>query len=91
MAKPVFGRAKPNLFNPRKQNQVKPSVDPPGLRFAIQFEMLSDEEINLVRKGKAEIDGYTLIINRGGSFKKLVHLYSGRKYDLLVKRLLEDD
>lgn len=90
MAKPTFGRARPNLFHPRKQNQVKASVDPQGLRFAIQFEMLSDEEINLVLKGKAEIEGYTLTI-RCQPVWEVHHLYSGRKYDLLVKRLLEDD
>lgn len=72
----------------------KPQVDrskptSPALQFAITFDMLTDEEIEDVRAGKADIQNSYLIYKKGktkGVPKR--HLFKDRRINILADQLL---
>lgn len=75
----------------------KPNVDrskpfSPALAFAVNFDMLSDEEIEDVRSGKATIESSYLIYKKGHTKRfPPSHLYKDRRIDLLADKLLGID
>lgn len=69
-------------FQKPKVDRSKPFT--PALVFAVQFNMLTDEEIEDVRKGSAEINNSYLIYKS----RRKIHIFKDRKLKILADRLL---
>lgn len=60
-----------------------------ALEFAIAFDMLMDEEIEDVRKGRAEISNSYLVYKFGQTFgPPKIYLFKERRLKILADRLL---
>ena len=80
-----------NPHNPsRKSRGQKGVASFPALDFAIRYDMLSDDEIELCRSGKANIEGSYLYVPEG-HFDIRTKLYMGRRHDLMIDQLLNID